>query len=126
MNYIHQSVLRLTSELNAFSAGALPVSGAVGKKFNLVKEIGGKQMGSLPSSYIQVVWRNTTPVDAKTDHVGLGFDLDDGSVLRLSLSPETVRHLMETLQPYVHRTQSETSSGIPSLDVSTPFDGENV
>jgi hypothetical protein len=83
-------------------------------------------MGKLPNSFVQADWRNTTPIDSETGRAGVGFNLENGEVLRLSLCPQSVRNLVETLLPYVDRTQSVTSSGIPSIDVSTPLDGEKV
>lgn len=83
-------------------------------------------MGSVPESYICSEWRNTTPVDAKEARVGVGFDTADGQQIRLSLSLESARSLAETLLLYLFLSQSQTSAGMPSVDVSTPLGSEKV
>ena len=83
-------------------------------------------MGTIPNSYKPAEWRNTTPADENTSKIGVGFNMSDGTVLRLSLSHESVRHLAETLQSHLTRPHSEISSGIPSVEVSKPPRGENV
>ena len=83
-------------------------------------------MGTIPNSYRPAEWRNTTPADAQTNRIGVGFCLGNGTVLRLTLSQESARHLAETLHSHLTRPHSEISSGMPSVDVSKPPDGENV
>lgn len=80
----------------------------------------------IPGSYQSAEWRNTTPADGNTHRIGVGFDMCDGTVLRLSLSEESARHLAETLLNHLTRSHSPMSSGMPSVEVSTPFDGVNV
>ena len=83
-------------------------------------------MGTIPNSYRPAEWRNTTPVDSNTNRIGVGFDMSDGTVLRLTLSQESARHLAETLHDHLTRSHSPMSSGMPSVDVSMPPDVENV
>ena len=83
-------------------------------------------MGTIPNSYKPAEWRNTTPADSNTNRIGVGFDMSNGTVLRLALSQESARHLAETLHSHLMCSHSETSSGMPSVDVSKPPEGENV
>lgn len=52
----------------------------------------------LPSLYKEAFWRNTTSVDSSLSAVGIGFDLCDGTVLRLRLSRTDCRNLIDTLR----------------------------
>lgn len=54
----------------------------------------------LPDSYARAAWRCTLPVDAQ-DRLGLGFNLETGEVVRLSLDRESARHLAETVSEYL-------------------------
>lgn len=83
-------------------------------------------MGKIPSSYLSAEWRNTTPVDIETNRIGMGFDLSDGTVVRLSISMESARNMAETLGDYLMRYHSEISAGMPSVEVSIPLDGEKA
>lgn len=76
--------------------------------------------GRLPASYRSAAWRNTTPVDAETGLIGVGFELPDGRVLRLALSIEGARQLAETLADYLETGHSARSSGRSSSDGSMP------
>lgn len=79
-------------------------------------------MGTLPAIYQTAEWRNTTPAEENTQRLGVGFDMPDGSVVRLSLSAQSARHLSESLAEFLQegglRIHSEISDGMPSLDVS--------
>lgn len=86
----------------------------------------GTAQGTIPNSYRPAEWRNTTPVDSNTNRIGVGFDMHDGTVIRLAISDESARHLAETLLNYLTRSHSPMSSGMPSVEVSTPFDGVKV
>lgn len=83
-------------------------------------------MGRIPDIYKPAEWRNTTPVDSETNRIGMGFDLCDGTVVRIALSRESAENLAETLRSYLTRTHSDTSSGMLSVEVSNPPEGENV
>lgn len=72
----------------------------------------------IPNSYQAATWRNTLPKDEPTQQVGVGFDLPDGGIVRLSLSVESARNLAETLLQSLSTDHSLSSSGIPSDDVS--------
>lgn len=67
----------------------------------------------LPASYKPAEWRCTMPFDAASGRVGVGFDLMDGQTVRLALSLEAVRHVIETLQ------QSEAQSIESSQEVKS-------
>lgn len=58
-------------------------------------------------------WRNTAPPDKITGRISLGFNVEEGKPVRLSISLESARLLVETLTPYLHLTQSRISAGIP-------------
>lgn len=81
---------------------------------------------TLPGSFINAEWSGTTPDGRIVERQGICFRLESGEILRLGISPESVRHVVETLQHYLHRDHSDKSSDIPSLDVSCPPRGGNV
>ena len=83
-------------------------------------------MGTIPNSYRPAEWRNTTPPDSNTGRIGVGFDMSDGTVIRLAISQESAKHLAETLNDHLLSSHSEISSGMPSFDVSKPPDGVKV
>lgn len=70
----------------------------------------GDVMGTIPDSYKPAEWRNTTPADSITKRIGVGFNMVDGTVLRLTLSQESARHLAETLQGHLTRPQQVNPS----------------
>ena len=82
-------------------------------------------MGRIPKSYMPAEWRNTTPVEHDTNRIGIGFDASDGNIIRLVISIASARHLAESIQEFLS-SHSVMSSGMPSVDVSKPPDGENV
>jgi hypothetical protein len=75
------------------------------------------------------VWRGTTNTDG--NEIGISFDLADGAVIRLRLAAPSARNAAESILGYLAAgagrmsSQSESSSGSPSLAVS-PQDAENV
>ncbi|OWW18426.1 hypothetical protein [Noviherbaspirillum denitrificans] len=73
----------------------------------------------IPSSYLAAGLRNVTPVDAAYNEIGIGFNVGD-EVVRLRLGVMDVRGMIADLEYYLIRCQSPTSSGAPSVDVSTP------
>lgn len=86
------------------------------------------------SSFTPATWRGTTSVNRVTGaEMGVSFDTADG-VVRLLLPVHYARHLAESvLEQLEHyedsirtNSQSETSLGNPSVDVSMPEEGENV
>lgn len=79
---------------------------------------------NLPNSYTPAEWRNTTPVCSDTERIGIGFNLADGSVVRLSISLESASFLTDTLRDYLPTCHSEILSGIPSVAVSMPEQSE--
>jgi hypothetical protein len=69
-------------------------------------------MMTLPASYKEAFWRNTTSVDLRLSAIGIGFTLADGDTLRLRLSRTDCRSLIETLQQSLDRaTDSAHMSG---------------
>lgn len=80
----------------------------------------------LPMSYGLATWRSTTPVDDKANQIGITFVNDQGEVVRYRLPLVDALHLTESVTEYyaayLARTQSPTSSGIPSIAVSTPLE----
>ena len=82
-------------------------------------------MGRIPSSYKQANWRNTTPMEKTNNTIGVSFTMSDGSIMRLCLPVADAKNLSESIHGFLYN-HSEISSGIPSVDVSTPLDSENV
>jgi len=80
----------------------------------------------IPNSYQPAEWRNTTPVSEKTGRIGIGFNTDEGRVIRLSLAEASARQLLASLADYLDADHSPKSSGMPSVEVSIPLEGENV
>lgn len=76
----------------------------------------------LPAVYQGASWRNTTPVDDNYREMGVGFDLQDGSTIRLRLSVESARAVSATIADLLWhhevRVHSAKSSGMPNTDVS--------
>lgn len=87
---------------------------------------------------IQVQWRGTSRPCGQCQEQHLSFDLADGSVLRLCLTAEDARHILETLAEMIalgpHQSvvcrkcgcQSASSSGNPQVAKSSPADGESA
>jgi hypothetical protein len=71
-------------------------------------------------SFTPVVWHGTTLFDRSEEKLGLSFEMEDGSVIRLLLDVETAKHVMETLTQglviklYLEGRQSRKSSETPS------------
>ncbi len=85
----------------------------------------------IPASYINVDWRNTTPVDHKSETIGIGLQMQDGKVIRVQLgidcALDMVKSVFEFIENYERtRSHSPKSSGMPSSLGSTPEDGQNV
>lgn len=89
-------------------------------------------MGTLPKHhYPAAVLRCVLPPCGETGEVGLGFNMPDGTVLRLRISGRQAKWLASSLvegllAPYGQVSQSANSSANPSVDVSTPPGAENV
>lgn len=84
-------------------------------------------MRRTPKSYVKATWRCTLPVD-EGGNQGIGFDLDDGTVVRIYLDRQSLLSLCETLRGDYFSTvsQSDASEGRPKLDVSSTPGTENV
>lgn len=65
----------------------------------------------IPSIYKSASLRVVTPIDA--EYVGIGVNLEDGSVIRLKLPVSDVLEMAHLMACH-----SEGSAGIPSCDVS--------
>lgn len=74
-------------------------------------------MGTIPDSYQSAEWRNTTPV-SNNNMIGMGFDMEGGTVFRIALSVESARNLAGTLNDYLAISHSAISSGMPSVDAT--------
>lgn len=86
----------------------------------------GFKAGLIPDRYQAAEWRNTLPADSNTNRMGVGFDMLDGTVLRLCISRESAKHLAESLSDYLACSHSDMSAGMPSFDVSKPPGGVKV
>jgi hypothetical protein len=108
-------------------------------------------MGRIPTSFLPANWRSTSPVD--DGEIGIGFNLPDGSVVRLKLDLHSAEMLVASmaesigaykiakviggdlptnhlkyLEAYwaVTGSQSDKSSEMSSDAGSTPIEGQCV
>jgi hypothetical protein len=71
---------------------------------------------TLPPQYRAAKLRCVLPYHAENDRMGVGFELEDGTVLRLALDGASMRALIEWGGDYlVSGCQSPRSSEIPSV-----------
>lgn len=84
-------------------------------------------MRRTPVSYITATWRCTLPIDIDGNQ-GVGFDLEDGRVIRLYLDRKSVESLCMTLKENYFSTtsQSEALDGNPIVEVSSIPETEKV
>lgn len=86
---------------------------------------------STPTSYLQASWRCTLPVDAD-GRMGIGLNLADGTVVRVSLDMASAQGLAETVLQYIDQAKSAAGSQSPMSELSpssprsVPSEGENV
>lgn len=83
----------------------------------------------LPSSYLPATSRNVTPICPNTGRIGVGFTLEDGTVLRLSLDVASATFLREGLSTYISNEAGNQSAGSelkPREPKSVPSEGVNV
>lgn len=83
------------------------------------------------SALRRVVWRHLSPVDEATDTLALSFAGEDGTVHSFRLKAASAATLRDALSATLAdqrrtKTHSESSSGKPASDGSSPFDGQNV
>lgn len=78
----------------------------------------------IPAAYLSATFRNSTPIDPVFNEMGVGFNMADGTIIRLRLNVEHARAMAESVGDYLRdhfeEAHSCTSSGIPSVDVSMP------
>ncbi|CAH1387047.1 hypothetical protein NTGM5_480043 [Candidatus Nitrotoga sp. M5] len=97
-------------------------------EFNEGKEQAYPHVNDGPKrAFIPVILRGVTANPASlVDAMGIGFNCEDGRVIRLLITTETAAMvadcLSSTCQRFVEFTNSHSdrSSGSPSVDVSTP------
>lgn len=84
-------------------------------------------MRRTPQSFKTATWQCTLPID-ENGHQGVGFNTEDGGVIRLYLDEKSVVALRETLQSdyFVKVNQALKSSGNPIDDVSSTPEMEKV
>lgn len=84
--------------------------------------------GPPSGAFVPVVWRGTTSNAVVGNGVGISFDSEDGSVVRLMMTYESAKDAAETLFEAIQRrvdfisAHPDSSSGNPSVDVSTPVE----
>ena len=76
-----------------------------------------------PSSYKNATVRCVLPFDLKTGRIALALNMENGDVVRVSISPRSIRFLVESFAFYLRlyrrkRCQSPISSGNPSVSRS--------
>lgn len=83
--------------------------------------------------FVPVAWRGTTfNAACQKDAVGVSFNSQDGGVIRLLMTRESAKQtadsLLEAYQRWVEFASfhSDSSSGKPSVAVSTPEECEKV
>lgn len=67
-----------------------------GDGFKTIAEIREIQT-RIPASYSPASWRATLPKDLATDRIGVAFNLEDGTIIRLALDADSARNLAETI-----------------------------
>lgn len=75
----------------------------------------------LDSAFQNAEWHSTSPI-SDDGRVGLSFDLDNGQVLRLSLSKKDAQDVQQTINEafyFFSLSQSERSELIPSDETET-------
>lgn len=82
-------------------------------------------------SFTSVNLRGVTNICKETGEIGVSFDHPTrGETIRLKLKHGAALALAESILAYIAafptRSQSPTSSGIPSVDGSIPVDGQKV
>lgn len=80
-------------------------------------EVGKVHVGEvrrIPASYQTATLRNTTPVDIAHGEVGVGFDLPDGTVIRLRLDFQHAKHLCESIASSLMAHGVRIDSGKPA------------
>lgn len=83
----------------------------------------------LPPSYLNAELRGVLPVCPDRKRVGLAFDMPDGGVVRVALTPDCMRSLIGAAEAYMSScagTQSSGSLESPSLPGSVPSGIQNV
>jgi len=84
----------------------------------------------LSPEFKPATWYGTCASDG--EFIGISFDLADGSIIRLALDADSARATAETLAQSIGQagirtnSQSDSSSGSPSIDVSVHNECENV
>lgn len=81
----------------------------------------------IPESYQNVTWRGTLAVSQASNEIGISFNSEEGTAIRLRLSMECAKHVSETLSDYIltaEKDQKDKSSGMLSFSGSTPDEGE--
>lgn len=63
-----------------------------------------------PRMYVPAEWRCTLPPSRETGCLGVGFNLADGEVIRVELSPAAARNLMESLAEYLSAMDAKRAS----------------
>ena len=85
-----------------------------------------------PLLYKRAAWRNTTPVDAALGdgELGIGFNLDDGSSVRIRLDVRAANHLAQSIVEYLQAHARTNKSALVAgdtalirLGVSMPHEG---
>lgn len=77
-------------------------------------------MTRLPS-FTPAEWRGTTNTDGQV--IGISFNLEDGSIVRVKLGCASARHCAESILGYLDgytskNSQPESAAGICNTDVS--------
>ena len=67
-------------------------------------------MSRISAIYLPATWRNITTFDSETGHMGLGFDLAGGDVVRISIDETHARHLAEAILHQLPHTPSAVSA----------------
>jgi hypothetical protein len=67
-------------------------------------------MSQISAIYLPATWRNATRFDSETGHMGLGFDLAGGDVVRISIDETHARHLAEAILHQLPHTPSAVSA----------------
>lgn len=69
----------------------------------------------LPKSFSHGSWRCTLPVDLATQRMGVAFNLEDGTVLRVALDLCSAKNVHESIAEYLKAFKMENPDGVDSV-----------
>lgn len=122
-----KSGMLMEGDCSPSSLRSVPLAYAVDEVVDIWPTYPRAEDGPRSGAFIPVILRGVTANPAcLVEAMGISFDCEDGRVIRLLITLETARmvvdYLSSTCQRFVEFTNShsDNSSGSPSVEVSTP------